>query len=30
MVGKIYIIKNDVNDKVYIGDTTQSLRRNQK
>ncbi len=25
MVGKIYIIKNDINDKVYIGATIQSL-----
>lgn len=25
MVGKIYIIRNDINDKVYIGATTQSL-----
>lgn len=26
MVGKIYIIKNNVNNKVYIGATVQSLR----
>lgn len=26
MVGKIYIIRNDVNDKVYIGATIQPLR----
>lgn len=25
--GKIYIITNDVNDKVYIGQTVQSLNR---
>lgn len=25
--GKIYIITNDINDKVYIGQTTQSLNR---
>lgn len=27
MLGKIYIIKNDLNDKVYIGQTTQSLQK---
>lgn len=25
--GKIYIIRNDINDKVYIGVTTQSLKK---
>lgn len=26
-LGKIYIITNDINDKVYIGQTTQTLKR---
>ena len=27
MQGKIYIIQNDFNDKVYVGQTIQSLKR---
>lgn len=27
MLGKIYIIRNNVNDKVYIGQTIQLLRK---
>ena len=27
LVGKIYVIKNDINDKVYVGQTIQTLKK---